>query len=256
MLLVDTCETINESMVQLIFQVSIILASNLDPTGASQPITTLQILVLVKTFIMASKGPAEDFLAAKMRRLKNNQGSKEEKEATTEEPGTKDKTLAKKSDKGCERKQTKGKNEETPSDKEQDDQDGKAVRHEPDPNKTFNQCHCIKTEVEYYHEMGIGKKLRMIGKLGGMILLNFLYITMSHLWKYDNISYFSCGVALLHQLDCVQGSLNRFCHHIFWIRIPPHLRGPRPCNCDHRIHEDVKGRGLRCERLQISYNNR
>ena len=164
MLLVDACETINESMVQLIFQVSIILASNLDPTGTSQPITTLQILVLVKTFIMASKGPAEDFLAAKMRRLKNNQGSKEEKEATTEEPGTKDKTLAKKSDKGCERKQTKGKNEETPSDKEQDDQDGKAVRHEPDPNKTFNQCHCIKTEVEYYHEMGIGKKLRMIGK--------------------------------------------------------------------------------------------
>ena len=121
MLLVDACETINESMVQLIFQVSIILASNLDPTGISQPITTLQYLVLVKTFIMASKGPAEDFLAAKMRRLKHDH-------------------------------------------KDQDDQGGKAARHEPDPNQSFNQCHCIKTEVEYYHEMGIGKKLRMIGK--------------------------------------------------------------------------------------------
>merc|ERR1712051_835309 len=109
-------------MVQLIFQVSIILASNLDPTGTSQPITTLQYLVLVKTFIMASKGPAEDFLAAKMRRLKNDH-------------------------------------------KDQDDQGGKAARHEPDPNQSFKQCLCIKTEVEYYHEMGIGKKLRMIGKI-------------------------------------------------------------------------------------------
>ena len=86
-----------------------------------------------------------------------------------------------------------------------------------------------------------------------MILL-FVYHHVP--WKYDHLSYFSCGVALLHQLDCVQGSLNRFCHHIFWIRIHPHLWGPCPWNCNHRIHEDLKGRGLCCERLEISYYNR
>ena len=122
MLLVDSCETISESTIQLVFQVTIMVPSILNPSGGT-PITTLQILVLVKAFIMASKGAAEEFLAAKMKRMK--------------EDGLK----------------IEGTGRATETD------------HEPVNNQgqTFTQCFCLKTEVAYYHQMGIGKKLLLIG---------------------------------------------------------------------------------------------
>ena len=121
MLLVDSCETINESMVQLIFQVCIVMPSILSPSGNTPSLTTLQILVLVKTFIMASKGAADEFLAAKMRSIKED-------------------------------KKTEGQ--------------GKPAAHElkgGNQGQDFIQCFGLKTEVTYYHEMGIVTKLRMIG---------------------------------------------------------------------------------------------
>ena len=63
MLAVDTRETINESMVQLVFQLVIIFTSD-----RSKPLSTLQILVTTWSLLMASKGPAEDFLATRMKR--------------------------------------------------------------------------------------------------------------------------------------------------------------------------------------------
>jgi hypothetical protein len=72
-ILVDTCETINESMIQLVLQIVIILHSNNSLTD----IGWLQWLVILKSLIMASKGPAEDFLSAKWKR-------KHRRDATTE----------------------------------------------------------------------------------------------------------------------------------------------------------------------------
>ena len=65
MILVTTCETINESMVQLIFQLIIIMTGD-----AKNRITTYQIMVVSFSFFMASKGPAEDYWAARMKREK------------------------------------------------------------------------------------------------------------------------------------------------------------------------------------------
>ena len=51
-------------MIQLIFQSVFILTSM-----HNEPITTTQYLVLATSLVMASKGPAEAFLAAKLKRL-------------------------------------------------------------------------------------------------------------------------------------------------------------------------------------------
>ena len=64
MISVDTCETINESIVQLVFQLGIIMSSD-----QSKPVSKLQIMVVTWSLLMASKGPAEDFLATRMKRL-------------------------------------------------------------------------------------------------------------------------------------------------------------------------------------------
>ena len=64
MISVDTCETINESIVQLVFQLVIIMSSD-----QSKPVSKLQIMVVTWSLLMASKGPAEDFLATRMKRL-------------------------------------------------------------------------------------------------------------------------------------------------------------------------------------------
>ena len=64
-LLINTCETINEAMIQLILQVVIIFSS-----GANTDISRLQWLSLAKSLLLASKGPAEEFLAAGIRRVK------------------------------------------------------------------------------------------------------------------------------------------------------------------------------------------
>ena len=60
-LLVDTCETINESILQLVLQVGIILQS-----GSFSGTSWLQYIIITKSLIMASKGPAQEFIASSM----------------------------------------------------------------------------------------------------------------------------------------------------------------------------------------------
>ena len=64
MISLDICETINESIVQLVFQLGIIMSRD-----QSKPVSKLQIMVVTWSLLMASKGPAEDFLATRMKRL-------------------------------------------------------------------------------------------------------------------------------------------------------------------------------------------
>ena len=146
MILVDTCETINESMVQVIFQLCVILA-----TLHSKPITTLQILVVTISLLMASKGPAEDFLASKMRRLK--QGN-----INVDGEGVGDKLIMK----------------ELPVKQEDKDiaTDGEAVQAEEIQEEPVNEevesrhfvtCFCLTTKINDYHEMDFPEKLPMIG---------------------------------------------------------------------------------------------
>jgi len=201
MLLVDSCKIISGSTIQLVFQVSIVMPSILNPSSGT-PITTLQILVLVKAFIMASKGAAEEYLAAKMRQVKE-EGLKIEATGRTE------------------------------------------TDHEPVNNQsqTFTQCFSLKTEVEYYHQMGIGKKLLLIGN----------YLSCQDLFLFY---LFSWWASLLHQLDHVQGSLDELRNHVLWIHIPSSVRSPNPHNRHHWIHDDFKGKWLPCAGLKISYYNR
>ena len=159
MILVDTCETINESMVQVIFQLCVILA-----TLHSKPITTLQILVVTISLLMASKGPAEDFLASKMRRLK--QGN-----INVDGEGVVDKLIMK----------------ELPVKQEDKDiaTDGEAVQAEEIQEEPVNEevesrhlvtCFCLTTEIEDYHEMDFPEKLPMIGeRLYSFLELKFLF---------------------------------------------------------------------------------
>ena len=152
MLLVDTCETINESMVQLIFQVSIVMPSILIPSRGA-PLTTLQILVLVKTFIMASKGPAEEYIAAKMKRMK------EDNQRIGTDPRTEMETV---------------KNE----------------------SQGFTQCFCLTTDVESYHEMGIGRKLRLLGK--------YSVVSQYSVALEDPLYYFPCYLDLwIRNITCI-----------------------------------------------------
>ena len=146
MILVDTCETINESMVQVIFQLCVILA-----TLHSKPITTLQILVVTISLLMASKGPAEDFLASKMRRLK--QGN-----INVDGEGVGEKLIMKDL-----RVEQENKDIFT---------DGEAVQAEEIQEEPVNEeiesrhlvtCFCLKTKIEDYHEMDFPEKLPMIG---------------------------------------------------------------------------------------------
>ena len=80
MILVTTCESINESMVQLIFQLIIIMTRE-----PNEQITMLQVMVVSWSLFMASKGPAEDFWAARMKR--------EKRESEEAREGEEDKTL-------------------------------------------------------------------------------------------------------------------------------------------------------------------
>ena len=143
MILVDTCETINESTIQVIFQLCVILA-----TLHSKPITTLQILVVTISLLMASKGPAEDFLASKMRRLKRGKVNE----------GVGEKLIMKEL-------RVKQENKDIFT-------DGEAVQAEEIQEEHVNEevesrhlvtCFCLKTKIEDYHEMDFPEKLPMIG---------------------------------------------------------------------------------------------
>ena len=147
MILEDTCETINESMIQVIFQLCVILA-----TMHSKPITTLQILVVTISLLMASKGPAEDFLASKMRRLKQGKVN-----VDGEHVG--DKLIMKEL-------LIKPKDTDVAT-------DGEAVQTEEIQEELVNEevesrhlvtCFCLTTKINDYHEMDFPEKLPMIGK--------------------------------------------------------------------------------------------
>ena len=159
MILVDTCETINESTIQVIFQLCVILA-----TLHSKPITTLQILVVAISLLMASKGPAEDFLASKMRRLK--QGN-----INVDGEGVGEKLIMKDL-------RVKQENKDIFT-------DGEAVQAEEIQEEPVNEevesrhlvtCFCLTTEIEDYHEMDFPEKLPMIGeRLYSFLELKFLF---------------------------------------------------------------------------------
>ena len=144
----DTCETINESMIQVIFQLSIILA-----TMHSKPPTTLQILVVTISLLMASKGPAEDFLASKMRRLK--QGKIDIKDEGVGEKMIMKELHVKQEEKGNATDDEAVHTEE----KEKGSSNEEAVS-----KHSIGSCFCLTTKIEYYHEMDFFEKLPMIGE--------------------------------------------------------------------------------------------
>ena len=144
--MVDTCETINESMIQVIFQLSIILA-----TLHSKPITTLQILVVTISLLMASKGPAEDFLASKMRRLKQKQGK-----VNVDGEHVGDKLIMKEL-------LTKPKDKDVATDGEAVQIQEELVNEEVE-SRHLVTCLCLTTKINDYHEMDFPEKLPMIGK--------------------------------------------------------------------------------------------
>lgn len=144
MILVDTCETINESMIQLIFQTVVVLT-----TMHNEPITTIQKLVLVNSLFMASKGPAEAFLASKMKRSWKRMDVEEKEDGKNksdihQEPANKS-GINTDSEVGLlDNTSTKG-----------DD------KHK---NKTVKGAGCMKTDAKCYHEMNICQKLPLLGQ--------------------------------------------------------------------------------------------
>ena len=131
MLAVDTCETINESMVQLVFQLVIIFTSD-----RSKPLSTLQILVTTWSLLMASKGPAEDFLATRMKRHMKESRAIAEKSLDL--------------------------------DKEDNDTTNmisfqKTSRNQPGKGANDVKTKKSETEVQYYHQLGFGKKVPLLG---------------------------------------------------------------------------------------------
>ena len=152
MILVDTCETINESMIQLIFQTVFILTSK-----HNEPITTTQYLVLATSLVMASKGPAEAFLAAKLKRLSGD-GSI----ARQEEQMDKIKTS----------------NEPVAYTDEDDNKEGQKIlleqaTKEVDDKEASISCFEIKPNGQGYHELEFFKqKLPLIGQSNNNITLH------------------------------------------------------------------------------------
>ena len=150
MILVDACETINESMIQLIFQSFVILT-----TLHEEPTSTLQKLTIATSLFMASKGPAEEFLAAKVRRL-HEAAEEREAEAKSEETGrllgaeTKitDNVAANKKDRNLEHVISMTEAENACS-----------------KSNSVALCFCIETKNLFYHEMDFfTQKLPLIGK--------------------------------------------------------------------------------------------
>ena len=148
MILVDACETINESMIQLIFQTVFILTSM-----HSEPITTTQYLVLATSLVMASKGPAEAFLAAKLKRLSVD-GSVAREETNEQMDGITSPTA----------------NEDVAYTDEDDNKEGQKIlleqaKKKVDDKETSISCFEIKPNGQGYHELEFFKqKLPLIGQ--------------------------------------------------------------------------------------------
>ena len=68
-LLVDSCVAINEDMIQLVLQISVLFR-----TYETKGITTLQALVISWSLIMASKAATEEFIISKLKRVKKKEG--------------------------------------------------------------------------------------------------------------------------------------------------------------------------------------
>ena len=150
MILVDACETINESMIQLIFQTVFILTSK-----HSEPITTTQYLVLATSLVMASKGPAEAFLAAKLKRLSVD-GSIAREEVQMDEITT-----------------PKSNEEVTYTDEEEQKILLEQTTKKLDDKETSISCFEIKPNGQGYHELEFFKqKLPLIGQSNNNITLH------------------------------------------------------------------------------------
>ena len=102
---------------------------------------------------MASKGPAEEYIAAKMKRMK------EDNQRIGTDPRTEMETV---------------KNE----------------------SQGFTQCFCLTTDVESYHEMGIGRKLRLLGK--------YSVVSQYSVALEDPLYYFPCYLDLwIRNITCI-----------------------------------------------------
>ena len=140
MILVDTCETVNESMIQLLFQTVVILT-----TMHNEPITTIQRLALVTSLFMASKGPAEAFLASKMKRLRKRMDV-EEKADDQNKPD-------------IHQEPTNSNPEDVQLDNTSEE------RADKNKNRTIKIFGCRRTNIKCYHEMDFFcQKLPMIGQ--------------------------------------------------------------------------------------------
>ena len=185
MITVDTCETINESMIQLVFQLVIIMASD-----QSKPISKLQIMVVIWSLLMASKGPAEDFLATTMKRLMKEKEGVSKGVKYVDKDGLK-KTLDEDGYKNHQGNMTEDVSQggsttfccwiPTKDDSyKKEDQDGTntgsaEIRYAPEQKfeeeknvkaqQYVSGCFCKQIKVRKYHEMDFfGEKLLMIGR--------------------------------------------------------------------------------------------
>ena len=170
MISVDTCETINEAMIQLVFQLVIIMSS--DP---SKPTSKLQIMVVTWSLIMASKGPAEEFLSKRMkRRMKEKDGVS--KGNTTEEADRDCPTETREDVEGIGKaeKVTEEKSQEKArnclssilnkySNKREEGSERIGGRSTDSP-MIKEEENGKEIKLQYYHEMPLSQKLRILGE--------------------------------------------------------------------------------------------
>ena len=179
MISVDTCETINESIVQLVFQLVIIMSSD-----QSKPVSKLQIMVVTWSLLMASKGPAEDFLATRLKRLmKEKEGiSKgikldEDKYNETEDDDGQEDNTGKMSEGSTTFSCWISTKERSYEIKDGDGANTGSAENRNAPGKKFGEeeniqaqqhisaCFCKQIKVQHYHEMDFfGEKLPMLGR--------------------------------------------------------------------------------------------
>ena len=135
-------------MIQLIFQLIIIMTGD-----ANNRITTYQIMVVSFSFFMASKGPAKDYWAARMKR--------EKKEAETHKT-TETLDMNKPEIQNIEVANASRKSgDESKSDAENDER-GKEEAQEEDCVRSDNE----KVELKHYHDLDfLSEQVPRIGEL-------------------------------------------------------------------------------------------
>ena len=172
MISVDTCETINESIIQLVFQLVIIMTSD-----QSKRVSKLQIMVVTWSLLMASKGPAEDFLATRLKRLmKEKEGiskgrikldedgynETEDNDGQGDNPGkmsegsTKERSYEIEVEDGANTGSAENRN--APGKKLWEEDNIQAQQY-------ISACFCKQIKIQHYHQMDFfGEKLPMLGR--------------------------------------------------------------------------------------------